>query len=50
MALYPYTINPYMVYEPQTLLGIISCLRLGLELDDAGKTPGHVYYLQSLQE
>ena len=28
MALYPYTINPYMVYEPQALLGFISSLRL----------------------
>ena len=27
MALYPYTINPYMVYEPETLIGFISSLR-----------------------
>ena len=26
-ALYPYTMNPYMVYEPETLLGPISSLR-----------------------
>ena len=34
MALYPYTINPSMVYEPSTLLGFISSLRLSTDRED----------------